>query len=153
MGDRVSIEFVDVKDREQDTVVLFNHWGGDAFVETAQMFINALNERSEQHCGDPITRREPRVMMVQFLAWLTKKDYYPNLGDNGFMSRSLYFGKDMHDGDNSDNGHYVLCAKTGHFVEHHQYNWETREQEATLYCSKARTEAREAALRELNASN
>ena len=142
MGDRISIEFVDVDDREQDTVVLFNHWGGDCFVETAQMFISDLNECSEQDCSDPITRREPRVMMVQFLAWITKKDYYPNITDNGFMSRSLYFGKDRHDGDNSDNGHYV-----------HTYNWETREQEATLYCSKARTETREAALRELNASN
>ena len=135
MGDRISIEFVDVDDREQDTVVLFNHWGGDCFVETAQMFISDLNNLSEQSCGDPISRREPRVMMVQFLAWITKKEYYANSGNNGFMSRSLYFGKDRHDGDNSDNGHYVLCAKTGHIYEHHQYNWEKQEQEATLYAS------------------
>ena len=69
------------------------------------------------------------------------------------MSRSLYFGKNRNDGDNSDNGHYVLCAKTGHIYEHHQYNWETREQEATFYSSKARTEARESALRELNVAS
>ena len=149
MGDRVSIEFVDVEDRKEDTVVLFNHWGGEAFVEVAQEFIKDLNSCSEQHCGDPISRREPRVMMVQFLAWLTKKDYYPNYRESGLVSSSLYFGKDMNDGDASDNGHYVLCAKTGHIYEHHQYNWETHEQEATLYCSKARTEARETALREL----
>ena len=153
MGDRVSIEFVDVDDRDEDTVVLFNHWGGDAFVDTAQMFISDLNECSEQGWGDPITRREPRVMMVQFLAWLTKKDYYPNITDNGFMSRSLYFGKDKDDGDASDRGHYVLCAKTGYIYEHHQYNWETHEQETTFYSSKAHIEAQERALTMTNASN
>jgi len=155
MGDRVSIQFKSDQDDglgEDISEVLFHHWGGEGFVDLAKVFINDLNRQVPQDHGCPISRRECRTILVQFIAWLQKHGHCDNYNYPGFLSHSLYLGKDMHDGDNSDNGHYVLCAKTGHLLEHHTYNWQTREQEATFYCSKARKEAREAALRELNVS-
>lgn len=103
MGDRVSISF---RHGERESVALFNHWGGREFVNEALDYLSALNERPDSALM-PLDRKEPCYVMVDFIRWLTK--------DMGRVESSLYLGKDSWDGDNSDNGHYVIDLETGRF--------------------------------------
>ena len=138
MGDRVSIQFKSEQNvglGEDVSEVLFHHWGGEGFVDVAKLFVHKLNEQVPQDHGDPITRRECRTMMVQFIAFLQKYGHCDNYRYPGLLSHSLYLGKDQSDGDNSDNGHFVICARTGKTLERHEYNWETKEQVATFFAS------------------
>lgn len=97
MGDRVSICFVN---GDEKSVVLFSHWGGMEFVEGAK----AYAKRLRKECGDkrfePLDRREPDTVMVDFIRELTR-------GMDRVRS-DIYLGKTEHDGDNSDNGHYEI---------------------------------------------
>jgi hypothetical protein len=138
MGDRVSIQFKSDQDWPSGdglSMVLFHHWGGEGFVDLAKLFVHKLNEEVPQTQGDPVTRRECSSMMVQFIAWLQKNGHCDNYRYPGLLSHSLYLGKDQNDGDNTDNGHFVICARTGKTLERHEYNWETKEQVATFFAS------------------
>ena len=125
MGDRVSIQFSN-KDMEWggESVVLFHHWGGQKFADFAKdwaidfkMKVLKLQE-GEGKGSDPLTRFEPRNVMIQFIKALSdyptedfkyhffKDDEYRYSDD--FLSYSMYFGIDENDGDNSDNGHHVI---------------------------------------------
>ena len=132
MGDRVSISF---KDSDGDeSVVLFHHWGGTDFPKVAldwfKGFKKDINSTAKKNSSNPTTRFEARNIMVQFIGFLSKIPYSKEL--LGFeedekgksiidkpiyhddqLSHSIYFGKDIHDGDNSDNGHYVINTRDG----------------------------------------
>jgi hypothetical protein len=68
---------------------------------------------------------EPRNLMVQFIAHLRNHadlrytSVYDmsdesGVGDSdGLLSYSIYLGKDSNDGDNSDNGHYIIDVDKG----------------------------------------
>ena len=130
MGDRVSISFRKEEERwsspgdkekiTEESPVLFHHWGGTDFPKFAFDWFKALRKHlKKNHTGsDPLTRLEPRNLMVQFIAHLRNheelrydsfnkktKDYDT---DDQLLSYSIYLGKDSNDGDNSDNGHYLI---------------------------------------------
>lgn len=92
MGDRVSISFVDYNDNGtvfDESVALFDHWGGQEFAEIASKFIK-----------DGKASDEPCFVMVEFIH---------SLGPD----HSAYLGKTLRDGDNSDNGHFRIDIKDG----------------------------------------
>jgi len=121
MGDRVSISFRNEgwNNVPEDSVALFHHWGGREFPQLALEYAKSLKEemsKRDSHISDPLSRLEPRVVMVDFLRYLwgngelkgktfNSKNQYV---DTGYINDSIYFGKDEHDGDNSDNGHWNI---------------------------------------------
>jgi hypothetical protein len=96
MGDRVSVSF---RKGNEESVVLFSHWGGMGFVEDAQNYARLLQIEREGS-GMPLDRFEPNTVMVDFIRGVTQG-----------MTRvesDLYLGQDSEDGDNSDNGHHIV---------------------------------------------
>jgi hypothetical protein len=96
MGDRISISF---KNGDSESVALFNHWGGQEFLHEVKEYAIHLTENNPDRTS-PLGRFEPETVMVDFIRHYT-------LGMSNVKS-SLYLGKDGLDGDNSDNGHYVI---------------------------------------------
>ena len=119
MGDRVSISFQQetewyVKRKKEkhmeQSPALFHHWGGTHFPKFAFQWFKNVKAKYAKHGGDPFTRMEPRNLMVQFIAHLRNHDElcYDYGTDDQLLSYSIYLGKDSNDGDNSDNGHYLI---------------------------------------------
>ena len=104
MGDRISIQFVNEGDK---SVVFFDHWAGKGLIEEAHDYLIELNaESSDGRISMPLARREPSVVMIDFIAWRASKH-----GFNPPLRRirgSWYLGVDENDGDNSDNGHWLI---------------------------------------------
>jgi hypothetical protein len=98
MGDRVSVSF---RKGEEESVVLFSQWGGEVLVAVARGYVRELKAEA-QRVGMtwPLFRLEPQTVMVDFIRMLTA-------GVTRVQS-DYYLGKDKEDGDNSDNGHFVV---------------------------------------------
>ena len=123
MGDRVSISFMNEIDyihdkRREESVPLFNHWGGKDFPQYALNWVKKLkrevNEKKEDNISTPYTRLEPQRVMVLFIADLQKDKQFADYTNKERITHSIYLGKDKNDGDNSDNGHFVIdinCEK------------------------------------------
>lgn len=123
MGDRVSISFMNEIDyihdkRREESVPLFNHWGGSDFPKYALDWVKKLkrevNEKKEDNISTPYTRLEPQRVMVLFIADLQKDKQFADYTNEERITHSIYLGKDKNDGDNSDNGHFVIdinCEK------------------------------------------
>ena len=126
MGDRVSIQFVD-NDGDKSPV-LFHHWGGTYFPKFALAWFRELKGRLKESDRDPITRLEARNIIVQFISYLKNmKELRECVGfeknkdgedtidkpiySDELLSHSIYMGTDEKDGDNSDNGHYVIYTQ------------------------------------------
>ena len=98
MGDRISIQFVKGDDK---SVVLFSHWGGQSFYNEAMSYVRKLKaENKENRQGWPIDRREPETVMVDFIRHITQ--------GMDRVKHDYYLGVDESDGDNSDNGHFII---------------------------------------------
>lgn len=103
MGDRVSIQFVNEGEK---SVVLFSHWGGMLFVREAVKYAKELAREVKGNKGfAPLDRLEPRTVMVDFVRHITKEVER--------VTEDYYFGINENDGDNSDNGHYIIDLKEG----------------------------------------
>ena len=104
MGDRISIQFVNNNDK---SVVFFDHWAGRSLLHEAQDYLVELNaEIPDGRVSMPLDRREPSVVMMDFIAWrAVKHGYNPPLKR---IQGSWYLGVDENDGDNSDNGHWCF---------------------------------------------
>ena len=130
MGDRVSLSFQQetewyVKRKKEkhleQSPALFHHWGGTHFPKFAFQRFKKVKEKYGKNGGDPFTRMEPRNLMVQFIAHLRNHDdlrydrHYNGewSTDDELLSYSIYLGKDSNDGDNSDNGHYIIDVDKG----------------------------------------
>ena len=111
MGDRVSIQFAKKvenffdKDnpREEKSVVLFSHWGGMTFVQYALEYAKNLSKEIEEATGlkgKPLGRMEPNTVMVDFIRDATE--------DKERVESNLYLACDQDEGDNSDNGHWII---------------------------------------------
>ena len=132
MGDRVSISFKDNDGGE--SISIFHHWGGTEFPKVAldwfKAFKKDVNLTAKENVSDPITRFDSNNMAVQFISWLGKNGHYRQcsgfdkdenskaiydkpLYNQDQISHSVYLGKDQNDGDNSDNGHYVINTRDG----------------------------------------
>ena len=126
MGDRVSIQF---RDNDGDkSPVLFHHWGGTYFPKFALAWFRELKGKLKESDRDPITRLESRNIIIQFISYLKNmkelrecigfekdKDGEDTIGkpiySDELLSHSIYMGTDEKDGDNSDNGHYVIYTQ------------------------------------------
>jgi hypothetical protein len=97
MGDRISISF---KNGAEESVALFNHWGGREFLDEVNQYVTPLKKERGNSEVEPLQRLEPATVMVDFIRYLTHKQ-------RRVMS-NLYLGKDQNDGDNSDNGHFTV---------------------------------------------
>lgn len=104
MGDRISLQF---KNENDKSIVLFSHWGGMDFYREALQYADDLKEelkagtgKNQYTASGPLGRLEPQTVMVDFVRHVTK--------DMDRVSSDLYFGFNENDGDNSDNGHFVI---------------------------------------------
>jgi|TARA_B100000900_G_scaffold397714_1_gene398361 hypothetical protein len=122
MGDRVSISFVNdvdyINDKvREESVPLFNHWGGKEFPQYALNWVRKLKREvneNKENISTPYTRLEPQRVMVLFIADLQKDRRFADYTNEERITHSIYLGKDKNDGDNSDNGHFVIdinCEK------------------------------------------
>jgi len=116
MGDRVSISF---RNGNEESVALFHHWGGKDFPKAALDYASKLKAElefdNEPMILTPLTRLEPRVVMVDFIRHLWDTGWLRDEGKfalGGRANDSIYLGKDENDGDNSDNGHFVIDLQT-----------------------------------------
>ena len=138
MGDRVSISFKEEKNDSEESVILFNHWGGVNFPKVAfdwfKDYKKKIDKTAKSNVSTPITRFDSNNVMVQFVQWLGQEGHYREcIGfekeENGEaiydkplysdyqISGSLYFGKNTEDGDNSDNGHYTIFTKKCELID------------------------------------
>jgi hypothetical protein len=105
MGDRVSISFSN-QYGEDESVALFNHWGGEDFVDVVKGFLAELatHLKKDGKFTDytPLDRLEPQTIMLNFVLFLGR------ISVANYLTHSFYLGKDRNDGDNSDNGHYLF---------------------------------------------
>lgn len=98
MGNRISVQFKNGKDK---SVVLFSHWGGIEFYNTARDYVKDLKKVvKKNNASNPIDRLEPETMMVDFIRYITK--------DMERVDSDLYLSPDEHQGDNSDQGHFII---------------------------------------------
>ena len=90
--------------------------GGREFPQLALQYAKELKsdmDKHEQGFSTPLSRFEPRVVMLDFIRWLLENGYgkYQNR-----INDSLYLGKTPNDGDNSDNGHWIIDLEKLEFV-------------------------------------
>jgi hypothetical protein len=104
MGDRVSIRFTNGEDN--DSPVIFSHWGGMDFVESAVRYAQELIAERKGHF-EPLDRLEPRTVTCDFLYNLDKY-YVVSMEPEHRISHDLYIGLNESDGDNGDNGHFNI---------------------------------------------
>jgi hypothetical protein len=99
MGDRISISFETDGD---ESVVLFSHWDGLDFLTKVKEYLIQLKEviGDKNKIMEPLDRLEPHTVMVDFIRW--------NFKSKSIIKSNYYLGKDKDDGDNSDNGHYIV---------------------------------------------
>ena len=120
MGDRVSISFVQDRSeverkmfggpKQEESVVLFNHWGGEQFPKEAVDYLRELHQEKSNFEGDPLGRLEVGTVMVDFMRWFLGG---PNiLQPQNRVTRTIYLGASPNDGDNSDNGHFTINVDT-----------------------------------------
>ena len=100
MGARISIQF---EKKDEKSVVLFSHWGGEEFKKGAEDFVEELKQEiatTKNAVSYPLTRLEPQTVMVEFVRYITR--------GMERVESDLYLGVDSDDGDNSDYGHHVI---------------------------------------------
>ena len=138
MGDRVSISFKEEKNDSEESVILFNHWGGVNFPKVVfdwfKDYKKKIDKTAKGKGSTPITRFECNNLMVQFVQWLGQEGHYREcigfekdendksiydkpLYSDYQISGSLYFGINTEDGDNSDNGHYTIFTKKCELID------------------------------------
>ena len=138
MGDRVSISFKEEKNDNEESIILFHHWGGVNFPKVVfdwfKDYKKKIDKTAKNNVSTPITRFDCNNLMVQFVSWLGQCGHYREcisfekdendkliydkpLYSDYQISHSLYFGKDTDDGDNSDNGHYTIFTKKCELID------------------------------------
>ena len=101
MGDRVSISFVQDRSeverkmfggpKQEESVVLFNHWGGEQFPKEAVDYLRELHQEKSNFEGDPLGRLEVSTVMVDFMRWFLGG---PNiLQPQNRVTRTIYLGQ------------------------------------------------------------
>ena len=125
MGDRVSISFVKQRSeadqkflgsRAQDeSVVFFHHRGGEDLPRIAVRYLVELKKEgygNEEYVKEykfrgALGRLEPSTVMVDFIRWFIKH-HHGRQESTGRVTGDIYLGTDWKDGDNSDNGHWII---------------------------------------------
>lgn len=115
MGDRVSIQF---KGGDETSSVLFAHWGGSEFPKLALKFAKKMKkDMDKRSTSDPSKRMEGGIVMLNFILDELKNEvgeFAPNgSGRKGkYITSSFYIVPTENDGDNSDNGHFIIDCDT-----------------------------------------
>ena len=102
MGDRVSISFVNEinylhEQRREESIALFNHWGGKEFPQYALNWVKKLKREVLQrrpNISTPYTRLDPQNVMVLFIADLQKDKQFADYTNKERITHSIYLGKD-----------------------------------------------------------
>lgn len=103
MGARTSIQF---KNKEEKSVILFSHWGGEEFKRQAELYVIELKndifntKKNLMLKNMPLGRLEPNTVMVDFIRDVTR--------ELDRVDGDLYLGATENDGDNSDYGHHII---------------------------------------------
>lgn len=97
MGDRISIQF---KNRDELSVCLFSHWDGQQLLDKVYEYTQSLKQITNDSISKPLDRLEPQTIMVDFIRFLTK--------DMKIVKSNYYLGRDEYDGDNSNNGNFII---------------------------------------------
>ena len=98
MGDRISIQFSYSGNK---SVALFSHYDGLSFYEKAKAYVKTLKLEASKGGGFPLYRLEPETVMVDFIRHLTESKIR--------VTGNYYLGATDNDGDNSDNGNFVIA--------------------------------------------
>jgi hypothetical protein len=123
MGDRISIQFAcDFKHtngsiERLESPILFSHYDGKYFAISAQKFIKEIASKKESQCSYPLDRCEPGTVMVAFIQWYLSSE-------DEVITNNYYLEKSTDDGDNDDNGHYVINSITGEIIRHDRGEFE-----------------------------
>lgn len=116
MGNRISFSFVKGK---EESISFFSHWDGQELLDKVTTFLEKvdktlkLNKHNESF-STPFSRKEPINLMLNFIIWFCS-NYDKTKGD--WIESNYYLGKDKEDGDNSDNGHFLVDVIT-HKIKH-----------------------------------
>ena len=108
MGDRICIRFTNV--RGVKSAVLYAHWRGMRLLDDVQLFLSEITNIRPNGVGMPLDRREPEIVMFNFIWWLTKDD-------TGFTDSSWYLYPDFNC-DTGDNGAWEINPETGIVTRH-----------------------------------
>lgn len=109
MGDRISIQF---KNEAFASPYLFSHWDGTSLLDVVQEFLNELKEycqKTDPEGSYPLCRYEPETIMVAFIKYLHENN---NREKRQYFLGNYYLTKNENEGDNSDNGHYIVDLTT-----------------------------------------
>lgn len=101
MGDRISISF---KMEDDESISFFSHWEGLELLEEVKLYLKQLGKYDPKIQMMPRDRREPNTIMLDFIIYKFR--------DTTKIESGYYLGKDKNDGDNSDNGHWIIDLKT-----------------------------------------
>jgi hypothetical protein len=106
MGDRISIQY---KNGNEKSVILFSHWQGMRLKELAELHYTTVVKPLHDQNGMsvPISRMEPHTVIVDFIRFICKENPYK------IIDGDLYLVSSVNDGDNSDNGHWILDLQSG----------------------------------------
>jgi hypothetical protein len=112
MGNRVSISFE--LDGEQ-SVVLFSHWDGMGLVRAAKKYVKLLDQEIAalpeiQKTCYPVHRKEPNTVMVDFICQYVAGGL--RVSQSPRVTSNYYLAATENEGDNSDNGHFVIDLGT-----------------------------------------
>lgn len=102
MGNRVSIQFEEKLGAK--SIAFFSHWDGESLKEAAEDYVNILKDAIETGDitkGYPLYRLECNTVMINFIRYYLKDE-----GD--YIESNYYSGNDEWDGDNSDNGNFII---------------------------------------------
>lgn len=118
MGDRISIAFSDRNPCESpdpvESVALFSHWNGLGLLKDAIDYVNKLQEEvKDNRDHSPLDRLEPATVITDFVVQEFSKLER--------ITSNYYLGKDKTDGDNSNNGHFIIDLANNRI--HNEHNW------------------------------
>ena len=86
------------------SVVFFSHWDGKELLGNVKKYLLQLTAKIKNRVNNqfsvPITRKEPNTVMVDFIRWFLKNEE--------LVESNYYLGASEKDGDNGDNGHFVI---------------------------------------------
>ena len=102
MGDRVSVQFVDKE--ENVSIAVFSHWDGMGFVEMAKRYVIEELPKRAKDGYTPLGRRDSDTVVIDFISYIS--------GGKPIES-GYYLGATGKDGDNSDNGNWIIDTDTG----------------------------------------
>ncbi len=112
MGNRISISFYKkhryMNGDDYESAAFFSHWRGKQLLEDVKAFSKWYEKiresRLESEYSDPFMRKDPDFVIMLFSWWVVEK----RLGEGFIVDGDYYIGKNDKDGDNSDNGHYII---------------------------------------------